>query len=214
MTDPASPSSPQEPQEPHDAQDQALHQRLDQAHLLALLPNHRNLYMLAVGLLIGVLLGPAVLGKYAPQVYEAWFVDVPTAVQKLTTYDVDQSQLIQRLAQTQATGVALEEFKATHAPERRPYLDQLQRAYHNQGRFIATIFGVMVLMVLEALPDPKSTRLRGHLATARYALMSLALALLLAQPQWLQGISISYLVLIGLVALGLALVPLSRPASR
>ena len=37
-------------------------------------PDHRDLYLIVVGVLLGVLLGPGVLGRFAPNVYDRIFV--------------------------------------------------------------------------------------------------------------------------------------------
>ena len=207
MTDPH-PSLP--PEAASSSPDDAIAQRMAQAQLMSLLPNHRDLYVLAIGLVLGILLGPAVLGKYAPATYEHYFGDVADAKVQWAKYDLSQEQVLQRLAEAQATSVALDEFKAAHAPQRLPLIEHYHQARHNQGRLIATLLGVVIIMVLETLPDPRAIRTRSHLATARYALMAVTLALVLAQPQLLVGISVVYLVLLLAAALTLALVPLAR----
>lgn len=178
--------------------------------------NHRDLYMLIAGLVLGLLLGPAVLGRLAPETYQRHFGTIENAIIKLTVHDVSRQQVRQQI---QSAGVdpdspmassALGDFERRHAVDRLPYVQAVRQARLNQGRLIAVIIAVVVMMIIETLPDARSTTLRSRLATARYALVALTLALLMAQPSLWLGLPVVFLALLLAIALGAALVPLSR----
>ena len=177
--------------------------------LATLLPNHRDLYVLAAGLLLGVLLGPAVLGRWSPPTYNRYFMDMTTATTQLAAHDERVRITMEKLVSTKVSSVALEEFNELQADKRQPYLDQMTLASQARGRLVASLLAVLVLMILETLPEAAAIVMRSRLATARYALISLSLAFVIAQPQLLKGLSISFLMLLLLVGLTVAFMPLS-----
>lgn len=178
--------------------------------LAALVPNHRDLYVLAAGLLLGLLLGPAVLGRLSPETYNHYFADLKTATEQMAAHDERVRITKEKLVSTDVTSVALSEFNEMEASKNLPYLEHFARAQHTRGRLLAAMLAVLVVMILETLPAAEAIVLRSRLATARYALMALVLALLMAQPQWIQGLSLPFLLLLVAVGLAVALVPLSK----
>lgn len=175
----------------------------------ALMPNHRDLYVLAAGLILGVLLGPAVLGRYSPETYHRFFPSEQAAQQQLGAHDGAVALTMQKLVSTEVTSVALEEFAQTAESRREPFLQAVAEARHARGRLVAAMIAVLLVMILETLPEASAIILRSRLATARYAMMALVIALLMAQPSWLLGVSTSFILLLLVVGLGVALVPLS-----
>lgn len=180
--------------------------------LAAVLPNHRDLYVLAAGLLLGVLLGPAVLGRWSPPTYNQYFMSMTTATTALAAHDERVRITMEKLVSTKVSSVGLDEFNELQSQKRQPYLDQMALARQARGRLVASLLAVLVLMILETLPEATAVLMRSRLATARYALIALSLAFLIAQPQLLQGMSISFLLLLLLVGLAVAFMPLSGKA--
>lgn len=174
------------------------------------MPNHRDLYVLAVGLLLGLLLGPAVLGRVSPETYNRYFTNYQVAADHLAKHDAQVVEILRKMVSADATSVAMDEFVQTRASQRDPYQAAVDRAKQSQGRLLAAMLAVLVFMIFETLPEATAILLRSRLATARYALMALTLALLLAQPDQLKGMSMAFLVLLLAVGLAMALVPLSK----
>lgn len=180
----------------------------------ALMPNHRDLYVLAAGLLLGLLLGPAVLGRVSPETYNHYFADYQVAADKLAMHDAHVNEILKKLVAADVTSVAMDELVQTRSAEREPLEAAVERARLSQGRLLAAMLAVLVFMIFETLPEATAILLRSRLAAARYALMALTLALLLAQPQLLKGMSMLFLSLLLATGLAMALMPLSKKNSR
>ena len=86
-------------------------------------PAPRDLHVLAVGLIVGVLLGPAVLGRTAPQTYSQLF-NGHDALTQLREHD---HQTTAQLAALQATGVS-DDALAEHTADRHAEAQQLRVA--------------------------------------------------------------------------------------
>lgn len=179
-------------------------------------PDHRDLYLIVVGIVLGVLLGPAVMGRVSPATYNKLFrggVSEQLAIQK---YDSEQEKLRERLSNSGATeGVALEEFNARPRDERIVLLANLQKAQQAHrsgmmGRNVAIILALLALMLVETLVDPSQLAIRGRLATARYALLAIWLALMLAAPSQFLAVPRTFLAGLVIMALVAALVPMGR----
>ena len=79
---------------------------------------------------------------------------------------------------------------------------------------VACVLAVVFLMILETLPAATSIGARSRLATARYAVTALLLALMLAQPWWFGGVSASFLLLIVIAGLAAVMVPLGGSTAK
>lgn len=179
-----------------------------------LLPDHRDLYMLVGGLVLGLLLGPAVLGRAAPEVYMKWFADRDAAVTAVTAHDMKVNQTLQRLAQGDRQGVALEDFMATQDAARGPLLAKVRQADAARGRVIGAMLAVVLLMILETLPAAEAVVMRSRIATVRYAVCAVVLALVLAQPSWLVGVSGGFVVAMLLVGAAVMVLPLGGSSHK
>lgn len=156
-------------------------------------PDHRHLYLLILGIALGVVLGPAVLGRLSPAWYDTLFIGAAEITQELTNQQQRQDQLIEQM---QATGdeAALATLTAElsgRASQRRAELQQQlrDRADRPLRWLLGLALAIAVVMVVEALLEP------GHvlgrvLMTARYLLLSAMLALLLARSSLVQQISL------------------------
>lgn len=187
-------------------------------------PDLGGLYLLIAGIVLGVLLGPAVLGRLAPTVYEDTFVGGAEQRQLLE----DNQSAVEEQAQT------LEEIGVTDAaiPEHLMQIKQQQIAWEvARQQHLTTLAGwttslmlaVIAVMMIESLMSPDLSdkgsggRLvvspaMGRLITARYALCALWIAVMLAQPKLLSQLPIVFAGLLIVVAVGAALVPLGRKA--
>lgn len=204
---------PDQPADQHTEHAQAQRSESDAKQPLryaALMPNHRDLYVLAAGLLLGLLLGPSVLGRASPETYSRYFADYQIAAQHLAIHDANVQEILKKLVAADVTSVAMDELVQTRAAQREPLQAAVDRARQSQGRLLAAMLAVLVFMIFETLPEATAILVRSRLATARYALMALTLALLLAQPQQLKGMSMLFLALLLAVGLAVALVPLSK----
>ena len=180
--------------------------------------DHRDVYLLALGIVLGVLIGPQVLGRWAPAAYDRLFVGGGQAQRELDDFDRHVSEELRRLNGTGATKTAIEEKAAELLKDRaekseRRDANLRQHAAWLAGQMNALLLALLVFMIVEAVTDPASAwgaRFRNRLATVRYALMALWLALLLGQQQWLRDVPLAFLALLVVVALLAAVVPLRR----
>ncbi len=187
-------------------------------------PSWRDLYLVIAGVLLGLLMGPAVLGRVAPGAYDAMWTG-PTArnlARTLQESDAAVSQELERMRGTGVTEAAIEE----HRTERRRDLAPLHRAVEQArdqraaGLSLAVWLVLALVMVAETLqsPQPRSDRAvavrpaAGRLITIRYALLALWLAILLARPTLFEPLRqpgmVVLIVLMIVVALVAGFVPL------
>lgn len=175
--------------------------------------------LLLIGLCAGVLLGPAVLGKCCPKTYEHWFVGGWEAQNSLVELEEQIAQRRKRLAEIGATAAALEEIDSETQHQRAELIkkrDQAQqehlRSWANRGN--ALVVTIAMVMLLEAIAG--MTRAEGgaakarKLATARYALMAVWIALVVALPSVLLGVSWVFVALLLAFSTLIAVMPLSR----
>lgn len=184
-------------------------------------PDHRDVYLLALGLLMGVLLGPAVLGRVSATSYERMFLGGHELTVAIEKFEKEVPGRIASLAGTGVTGVAVEELQGRMQEERlqlegRRTLARHEHALWLAGRTNALLLAVAALMVLEGVLDPAAgamwRRLRQRAASARYALLAIWLALLLAQPEILRQTPPAFVILLLVVAVAAMLVPMGRRA--
>jgi len=188
------------------------------------MPDHRDLYLLIAGVLAGLLLGPAVLGRALPEAYDQLFVDVASwkkAQKEQLQQEIDRR--IKALEATGATGVAKEQVQAElQAALRKVDADHHAEINDRLDQRLAWILGLgaamATLMVAETLIDPHATgapaRLRSRLVSARYALLATAAAIILAQPALLRrlpGLFIALALAITLIAIA---IPIGKMKSR
>lgn len=168
-----------------------------------------NLIVLVSGVLLGVALGPWVLGRIQPDTYARLFPDRAAAQQALIEFEAGALHLRTSLESTGATPVAVQEFDAQQQPLRLSLHQQLTNARRAGYRLHALMLALLGVMAVEFA-------LGAHpgLATARAALAALWLALLLAQPTMLRDISLPLAGLALVIALAAALVPLRRTSTE
>ena len=173
-----------------------------------------QLGIMVIGIVVGVLLGPWCLGRTAPQRYDRWFFGTGETTRELDGYDRKANDVLERLANTGATAAAVAEEQHRMDRERERILEEIQNQRDEYlktllGRTQALIVAMISLMVIEGIFSPSratpQTRGTASLATARYALTAVWLALTLAQPALLTGVSVLFVILLVGVSLAGAL---------
>ena len=179
----------------------------------SLSPSPRDVYVLTVGLLAGLVLGPGVLGWVHAGSYDRLFVGVGSALheqlrESATTYAVSRD----RLAATGVTGEALDELEQQHLAEVQPIAAEIAGRYEARLALLrsimsATVIAVLAVMVIEAVVTPSR---QAGLATARYALLAVWVAVALAQPRLVADLPVVLTAGLIVVALAAGLMPLGR----
>lgn len=180
-------------------------------------PSHFEIYIIAAGVLLGVILGPAVLGRFAPEQYDRLFVGAIAAAQRRDAV-IDKmtiaNKIVQDMKDVKVTDVAITEKQA----ELQKDIDAELAAANAEaaefrsrvtGRATALILAVLAIMVIEAT-TPAGSFLAGRLTTVRYALLALWVALLIAQPGMLTNLPVGFAAALVLIGIGAAVVPLGR----
>ncbi len=145
-----------------------------------------NLFLLLAGVVVGVAAGPDVLGRLVPKVYQKVFDRYPHEAQdQLDRFEAQVQTQHQRLAQTGATQAALEEFDRRHRHQRRALELEVQLERHQQrarlwGTAASWVLALVMVMAVEAWVSPP---IRHRLATARYAVAAVWVAMVLANGQ-------------------------------
>ncbi|MCE9589961.1 MAG: hypothetical protein K8S99_05495 [Planctomycetes bacterium] len=180
-------------------------------------PNHWDLYLIIAGVVLGVLLGPAVLGRVAPETYDNWFVGVGSYQEELDRLNTGLRDELKGIEASGATEVAVtEKVKANQGRlielQNRLQQAQLDHTLWMRGRSTALILAALVLMVIESMLDAGSA-MRGRLVSGRYAVTAMWLALLLAQPSQLKSLPLLFIGLLVVVVLAVSSLPMGRRAA-
>lgn len=176
-------------------------------------PNHRDLYLIIAGIVVGLLLGPGVLGKLAPTAYDRLFVGAAAIEKEQREIEAQLTRQIEGIVAAGASEAAVQE-KLKEADRRQAVLRQeLENARQQRvGWSAGTVLAILIVMIIETLIDPRNLSLRARLATARYGLIALWLALLLAQPSMGRSLPLLFAGLLAAIALLAALLPLGNSA--
>lgn len=181
------------------------------------------MYLLVAGIVLGVLLGPAVLGRALPGVYRDTFVGGGDLAKQIDEQQAESDARLQALTETGVTEAAIDEqglLLGQQVAVLRAQMEQAQRDKLNElsGWAAALMLAVIAVMMIESLVSPEISEggkapvspVLGRLITARYALAAMWIALMLAQPKLLAQLPIVFLALVIVVALGSALLPLGK----
>lgn len=172
-----------------------------------------ELYLLVLGLTVGLLLGPWVFGRALPGVYERWVRGVPGLLQaqlEQATLHYEESRAT--LEAIDVTDVAIRELGDAHVARTQPIVAEIAdavgaRAQRVRGWLAAIVVAVAVAAAVEAaVLGP----LQRRLATARYALLAAWIALAMALPEAAAPLPWGFALLLAAVAIVAALVPLRR----
>ncbi len=162
-------------------------------------PNRSSVWMVAVGAVVGVFLGPSVLGWVAPGVYEWCFYGGIEAVEVLEVFERKVDQEVQRLEATGVTAAAVAEVEARNEPQRRLLQTEVALARQARqlqwgGRSAGLAMAVVVVMVIELFV--KNSNVLARLVRGRFALAGVWVALLVSRPG---GVGAVPLVFVGLL---------------
>lgn len=182
-------------------------------------PNASHVYLIAAGILLGVLAGPAVMGRFAPAAHRAVF-DGPDIAAIESEREAAEARF---LADVEGIDVTPDYVK-----ERLDEIQVLAAAKLDDGHrrqieraavlTVALLLGLLLTMILEAAlgPDAKPGERAqvpptlGRLITVRYALAGLIVAVLVGSPVLLWALPKAFTVLVILVALVVGLIPLGK----
>jgi len=188
-------------------------------------PDYRDLYLIIAGVIVGLLLSGAVLGNLAPSWYEHMFVgDVAELREDLNELKAEQREQLRNLEGTGVTRAAVQEKLAQFEAETnvlRQKIVAAQKAHQRSllDRMTALVLAILAVMVLEAIVSPPPQRgavlvprAVSRLVTVRYALISVWIAMAVAQPAILRGVPMVFTALVIIVALVIAFIPLGKRA--
>jgi hypothetical protein len=174
-------------------------------------PEARHLYLLVAGIIAGVLLGPGVLGRVLPEVYDRWFVGGREAAMNVQALEQKRAELLVQIRATgdDAAAAALEQEMSARLAMAQATLQQAMRSHSDRalGFVLALAVAMVVLMSAEAALASDSPW-RSVLITARFLVIAGGAALLLAQPQLLRGVW--WLGAVGALVLAVVLASLAR----
>lgn len=155
-------------------------------------PDHREIYILAIGLLAGILLGPQVFGRVAPDAYQHWFRSVEQVQDELAAYRRELTE--------SATDLSPEAFRAEHEHRLKQLGDQLKQAYRVRARLTHVVLMLIGVCVAEVVAVGRRDVAR-RLARLRYILLAAGAALVLAQPYILMSTPLAFVGIMALVCI-------------
>ncbi|MEM9914928.1 MAG: hypothetical protein AAF911_08205 [Planctomycetota bacterium] len=145
-------------------------------------PGPTELYILAAGLLLGILLGPAALGRVAPIAHASLFGGGP-ATQQLIDYDEETAAMVAALQATGVTPAAIDEQIELRSLQRDAIAQAAQAVMDLRAFGWITLIGLALAVCLAGQAALGSSR-RVWTVSA-YALVALGLAVILARPSML-----------------------------
>lgn len=145
-------------------------------------PGSIELYILAAGLLLGILLGPAVLGRVAPAAHANLFGGGP-ATQQLLDYERETAAMIAALQATGVTPDAVGEQAELRSAPRDLFKEGANAVMNIRAFGYITMIGLALTLWLGLQAAlGKSGRIWSAVS---YALIALGLAVVLARPSML-----------------------------
>ena len=174
------------------------------------MPNQRDLWLIIAGVFVGVLLGPHILGRGAPGLYDLLFL----------TGDIGLSDVEQSSSPELPPEIFLHDEDVSDGEIRQAVVNALTRQQDNrqekidghlarlQGCLSALIVTVVVIMMAEALIS--CFQVLNLLRIVRYALLAVWIAITLGQPRLLSHFSIAFVLSLMLICLVAGCLPLPR----
>jgi hypothetical protein len=147
-------------------------------------PHLGGVYVLLLGLVMGLLLGPMVLGRISSERYAALFPN-PVAAQ----FKLDEIQKTRRtLAMTDVSPVALEEYDQQRQAEVQSHEQTIEKALKTRSIMDALLLGSLSILLVMNMSSGGS-RLHHRLLLASHLLLGAWLCLFLTQPYLLARLS-------------------------
>lgn len=177
-------------------------------------PGPIELYILAAGLLLGVLLGPAVLGRVAPTAHASLFGGGP-ATQQLIEYEEETAAMVAALQATGVTPDAVSEQLELRSM-RGEAIRQARKAVMDRNAMITVNSAFILLgiiMLAEAIGRRSSKSVREQrwqlwLMRSRYLIAALGCAVMVAHPSILVALPAGAIAIaLGLIGITANLLP-------
>ncbi|QDU35020.1 hypothetical protein KS4_30970 [Poriferisphaera corsica] len=208
--------------------------------LLRRLPfgDHRDLYVLIAGLLIGLALGPGGLKQVSPKVYNDLFIGNTQEVLRYQGLKANEeaaeeqvrAQLREQLSAKQGEGSSVSDLEGVVDRMVPQVMSQqmsklelaareaeLKYLFHLVGLASSLVIGVIVLGVIETQLLPRKTAegyalpwQLGQLVKVRYVLLAGWIAIMVARPVLIMQVPVFFTVVLVALALGLGFVPLGK----
>jgi len=188
-------------------------------------------YLIVAGIVLGVLAGPGVLGRLAPDVHRQLFggLDAQQVEQLDGLLEAHRSKTLEQIQRLEGTGVSqdrvterLDEFAAEEELIRAQIARQQVQARTDgvMPMLMAVMLAVVAVVLLEAVLGPQVDAqgravvlpVHGRLVTVRYGLLAVWTMLVLAQPAAMLSLKPVFAIALIAVALAVGLVPLGRNA--
>ena len=195
-------------------------------------PDSRHLYLLIAGLVLGVILSPAVLGRLAPDLWQSAF-SVPTLHEAVDAFSLQTNDELDRLAASGASKTHVEEVLTQRHAQQLALEERLvtEAAFTRMLPLLLalglTLGAVMILETVMAPAKPDASQAEtsgggryevrpavGRLVTVRYVLLAVGIALMLAQPMLWSAVPLVFTLLLLTGALGMGLVPLGARRAK
>ncbi len=181
-----------------------------EAGLPEITPGSFELYAVIGGILLGILLGPAVLGRVSPLIYNQYVACRVAPKTSLADFEEQTMKLQEEIKSSQSSPAYMNEFLAQRNAQRQRVMDQdqlesIRAQLGGLSRSVALMFALLAVMVMETVIEPSARLARMRLQSGRYLLMGFWVALTLAQPVFLAGFPLLFfgamILLIGLSVL-------------
>jgi hypothetical protein len=201
---------------------------LDAARTVWPLPDRRHLALLLVGAIVGILLGPLVLGQVSPSAFRSLFVGDTQRAEifqdEIARIDTELQRIASVAADVDVTPAAVTEMRDELQRQRElasaTLRLELWRLEVGQASalLIALVIVLLVVAIFEAVISPKPsergravlTPVQQRVTTIRYAVLAGVLAIVLARPALLAEVSWVFVVLLLAVIAVAGFVPLGR----
>ena len=188
--------------------------------------NHRDLYVLIVGLVLGLLLSPASLGRFAPNVYNKMFIGNLNERKVLEEFNVGFKKFQgeqpinaegQVLLQGDAQNKMIQMFREKELLEAALIGATSKHTLYMLGLMFSLIVALLVVFVIETQVSPVIARGRAEipstlakLTRVRYVLMAGWLVLVIARPDMIMRVPIVFTIVLLVCVLVIGLVPFGK----
>jgi hypothetical protein len=160
-------------------------------------PGSLELYAIIGGIMLGILLGPAILGRISPALYDRYITCRAEPKNSLADFEEQTFKLQEQIKSSQSSPAHMDEFLARRNTQRQQImaedqLESIRAQLTGLSRSVALVLALIAIMVIETVIDPGARLARARLQTARYLLMGFWIALTLAQPVFLAGFPLTF----------------------
>ncbi|WP_432799064.1 hypothetical protein [Poriferisphaera sp. WC338] len=181
-------------------------------------PDHRDLYVLIVGLLLGIVLSANFLGAVAPNLYNKIFLGNLAERTAIIEYEKQVAPFKAELQAKQAAGENQQmdqqtfmQIMAMQKEEQQLKANLVQASTAHTtgllGIILTLVLAVVAVSVIETqiVPNTKNNRAEippslGRLTRLRYVILAAILTIIIAQPNFISTVPITFaIILIGFI---------------